>query len=103
MSALPPHVVRAITFDLQNGGVILEYFRPAVDVRENGLIANHTLAIPDSDEFDDLIIGLQKKTDSLLSFALASLAAHQPADLTDPDDDSRPGYDNPNERDVIRG
>ena len=98
---VPQHLVRGLQFDLEDGGVVLEYLLPMEDIRDNGLVRNHTLAVPDTDEFDDLIAGVQRKVSALLSFALARLAASDPViptDLGEPDPDAPSPYDNPLER-----
>jgi hypothetical protein len=96
----PRHVVTGVAFEIQTGGLIVEYVTPEIDARANGLTRNHTIAIPADDEFDDLIGGLQRKAHSLLTTALASFEDSEPLQVGDDeiDDDAPAPYDNPLER-----
>lgn len=95
------HLIRGVSFDLDTGGAVIEYVTPADDVRENGLVRNHALLIPPTDQFDESIVTLLRAAETALQFCLDAYGQAPPLDLTpEPDDDSAGPYDNPNERDL---
>lgn len=99
------HVVQAINF-LPDGSVSLQYTTPSVDVRQNGLIANHVLLIPDTDEYLDDLDLLRRQAERVLDGAIEDFKRAAPIDfdqLALGEDDDEPGpYDNPAERQVER-
>lgn len=94
--------VRGVTFTPD--GVFVEFMSLASDIRDNGLVMNHTLLIPDENTYHDAIDALITDVLTLLDAALTDFESSPPTDMSDELDDEGddgPGpYDNPLERDI---
>lgn len=88
-------VVRGLAFD-ELGAVVIDYVDGDTDLLENGLLRNHSLQIPPTDEFDELLQDLEQACQKALGIALSSFDKTAPLVLEDDEDDEGPGpYDNP--------
>lgn len=88
-------VIRGLAFD-ELGAVVIDFVDGDVDLLENGVLLNHTVQIPPTDEFTDVVTALEKAAHRVLDAALASVKTAQPVVIADPDDDDSPSpYDNP--------
>ncbi len=98
------HVIRGIQFDDENGLVIFEFVTPDTDLRASGMVMNHVIAVPVTEDPEDKLLAVAKAAHSALVFALeefqASYAPPLPSEaVAEDEDDDEPGpYDNPNER-----
>lgn len=91
------HLIQAVTFMAEN--VVIEFSSPAVDVRSNGLVLQHALSIPASEEYAERLDELVEVVQALLDQALSDHTVYPPAvDAVDSDDDDVSPYDNPLER-----
>lgn len=93
-------IVRSLAF--HTDGVSFDYADPDLDVRENGLISNHVLLVPFSDQYADQIEALMDAGHALLGAALEDFTTTpvrqvMPEDRPDFDDDAPGPYDNPDD------
>lgn len=87
-------VVRGVAFD-ELGAVVIDYVDAATDLLENGLLLNHSLQIPPTDEFDEPLQVLERAVLSLLDIALTSFTTTPVLALDADEDDGSSPYDNP--------
>jgi hypothetical protein len=98
----PPvrHLIRSVVF--QADGVIVNY-AGVEDVRESGLLLNHSLFIPFEEQFVDPIDELLIAARHALEHALATFAEEPVPSIQPPPDEDEPSpYDNPDERPGVR-
>jgi hypothetical protein len=89
MMSLPRLAVRTLSFD-PDGSLTVEYLRPAIDARANGVVLNHTMYIPVGDQYDEEIDAVRVAVEALLDDVLEDLPHMEPireADVDDEDDD----------------
>ncbi len=87
-------LIRVIQFEPDTGSVAIEYCIPGMDVRENGVLLNHTLFVPGGDDYDDEIDALRDAARALLDDVLEDLPHLEPIrarELDDDDDDDDGG------------
>lgn len=93
-------VIRSIGF-MAEGGVVIEYVTPAVDVAANGIVLNHSVLVPALDEYDTELTDLVTASQALLATVLAVFFVTPALDLPAVLDDDVPSpYDAP--QDVAR-
>lgn len=86
-------VVGGIELDLQSGGCTITYVTPKLDAKANGLLLNHSIAIPYSDDYVDEIDAVVDAIQALLDDVLEDFEALGPPESTpvenedDEDDD----------------
>lgn len=78
--------VRGLSFD-PDGSITLEYADAEKDVREKGIILNHTLFIPSGQDYDDELQAVVDAVGALLADVLEDLPHLAPVQLVDDDDD----------------
>lgn len=79
-------IVRGLTFDA-DGSITLEYADAESDVREKGIILNHTLFVPSGQDYDDELQGVVDAVGALLADVLEDLPHLAPVHLADGGDD----------------
>ena len=72
-------IIRSI--GLLEDGVLLEYVDYQKDLRDSGLVLNHTIFIPAGDDYDDEIEAVVLAVRALLADALQDFANVPPTDL----------------------
>lgn len=94
-------LLRTITFQ-PDESVVLEYCIPSQDARENGVILNHTMAIPYGKDYDDEINAVHDAVFALIDDVLEDLPYLEPLNLAaagDEDDgEEEEGDDDDNEQ-----
>jgi hypothetical protein len=79
-------LLRTITFQ-PDDSVVLEYCIPAQDARENGVILNHTMAIPYGKDYDSEIDAVHDAVIALIDDVLEDLPDLEPLNPSDIDDE----------------
>jgi hypothetical protein len=84
-----------------DGSMIIEYSEPLVDLKANGAGRQHAIMLPDVKEFEQLIESMRELAERTLSEVMSEWKQFEmPEELQELD--LEPGFDNPNERSVIR-
>lgn len=78
--------VRGLTFD-PDGSITLEYADLDEDIREKGIILNHTLFVPAGEDYDDELFDVARAVQALLSDVLEDLPNLAPLPAPQEDDD----------------
>lgn len=78
-------LLRTVTFQ-PDDSVVLEYCIPTQDARENGVILNHTMAIPYGKDYDDEINAVHDAVLALIDDVLEDLPHLEPLNLSRGDD-----------------
>ena len=92
-------IIRSCSWN-EDGSMVIEYMTPALDVRANGLVINHAMLVPPTDEFDELVQAVEVLLQRTLREVLATFEATSPMALAqvNEDEDEPSYYDNPAER-----
>lgn len=78
-------LIRGINFEA-DGSVIIEYCHQS-DLKSNGVVLNHLLAIPVGDQYDDEIFAVHQAIQALLADVIEDLPFMAPAPIDEGGDD----------------
>jgi hypothetical protein len=91
--------IRSVGFG--EDGLSFEFIDFSGDVRDNGMVRNQALLVPDNDAFHDEIVAVRSRMTRLLEGLVEDFASAQPVTPNvQLEDDGPSPYDNPLERDV---
>lgn len=79
-------LIRTIEFD-DEGFAVVQYCHAVDDMKANGLVHNHLIAIPRGNQYDDQITAIHEAVQMLLADVLEDLPFMPPLPLDDRDDD----------------
>lgn len=82
---IPKRVIRSVNF--VEDAVFVEFFSPADDIKANGVIINHSIAVPTGESYDDEIEALTDAVFALLEDVLEDIPGLEPADLSPPEEE----------------
>lgn len=89
------YFIRNVSFHAD--GVSIDYASPESDQRSNGLIQNHVIFFPATDEYAELLDSLVDAAQAALVRGLRDWSIVRPPEPEEEDEDARP-FDNPLER-----
>lgn len=79
-------LVRGLTFD-PDGSITVEYADADKDMREKGIILNHTIFVPAGEDYDDELLDVARAVQALLADVLEDLPHLGPAPRVEDDGD----------------